>query len=75
MTDVNAADVLVEHWGDPRSIDIVMALVDTLLAWGGDDPVVIMPDGTLRRLRWGGCCDNQECVRNDECYLADPVQP
>ena len=40
--------------------------VDTLLAHGGGDPVVIMPDGTLRRLTQVA----------DNWYLPiDPVEP
>jgi hypothetical protein len=59
---VNAADVMAAECGHPAWCVKIKGdtdgshLKDALLAYGGGDPVVIMPDGTLRRLvpalRW-----------------------
>lgn len=58
-------------------------IVDALLAYGGGDPVVIMPDGTLRRAQaddgWETVTADDGLpslrVRDDLYRLIDPVQP
>jgi hypothetical protein len=53
---------------------------DALLAYGGGDPVVVMPDGTLRRLLIGapsppGVTDFFGNPFAPSIVLADPVVP
>lgn len=75
---VNATDVLVERFG--RSYEGVIA---ALLACGAGDPVVIMPDGTLRRAQpddgWEVVTAHDGLpslrVRDDLHRLTDPVRP
>jgi len=48
---VNAADVLAGRWAhDPTALTDAWEQVQRLLAYGDGDPVVVMPDGTLRAL-------------------------
>lgn len=82
MSDpVNAADVLRdahEAWAfahansQPATRDLELAQRDALLAYGNGDPVVVMPDGTLRRLR-GPWNEGHGAVAG--MHLADPVVP
>ena len=53
VTDtVNAADVLRAARPDWHMATDEHEQVDALLAHGGGDPVVVMPDGTLKRGHW-----------------------
>jgi hypothetical protein len=72
---VNAAHVLVRAWnaipeGAWRFVQhkYVRRAVNALLAYGGGDPAVIMPDGTLRRLA-------ADAPGVQGWFLADPVVP
>lgn len=72
--DVNLADVL-DTMNGPLNPEVtpeqVGPAVAAVLAYGGGDPVVVMPDGTLRRAD-----KNPFDEWHKDCYfLADPVQP
>lgn len=75
---VNLADVLadvLDTMNGPLNPEVtpeqVGPAVAAVLAYGGGDPVVVMPDGTLRRL--GNA--PEELGKPGMYYLSDPVVP